>query len=109
MAKAHELGAKRPDAAVPVVEGTDHTSSGGNHEDETIETTLELFPLPSASDGRTRPPEVEPEEAGPLAQRLVKRLFDPPERVYQPRETENYAPPYCPGKSHCRYRITCRV
>lgn len=46
VANADELAAERPDAAVHVVEGTDHSSNGGDRGDETIERTLELFALP---------------------------------------------------------------
>jgi hypothetical protein len=46
VANADELAAERPDAAVHVVEATDHSFSGGDHGDGTIETTLELFALP---------------------------------------------------------------
>jgi hypothetical protein len=43
---AHDFAAERPDAAVPVAEGTDHSFSEGDYEDETTETTLESFALP---------------------------------------------------------------
>ena len=43
---AHELAAERPDAAVPVAEGTDHSLSESDYEDETTETTLESIALP---------------------------------------------------------------
>jgi len=45
VANAHELAAERPDAPVHVVEGADQSFSGGVHENETIETTLELYAL----------------------------------------------------------------
>jgi hypothetical protein len=45
MANAHQLAAERPDAAVHIVEGADHSFRGGDHEDETIEATIALFTL----------------------------------------------------------------
>lgn len=46
VANARELAAALPDAAVHVVEGADHSFVGGEPEDETIETTLELLSRP---------------------------------------------------------------
>jgi pimeloyl-ACP methyl ester carboxylesterase len=46
VANARELAAELPDAAVHVVEGADHSFVGGDPEDETVETTLELLSRP---------------------------------------------------------------
>lgn len=46
VANARELAAEISDAAVHVVEGADHSFTGGDPEDETVETTLELLSQP---------------------------------------------------------------
>lgn len=43
---ARELAGELPDATVHVVEGADHSFVGGDPEDVTVETTLELFSHP---------------------------------------------------------------
>jgi pimeloyl-ACP methyl ester carboxylesterase len=46
VANARELAAEIPDASVHVVEGADHSFIGGDPEDRTVETTIELLSRP---------------------------------------------------------------